>query len=62
VDVIAWVIWWVELDYPVYARDVETTGSYVCAEKYTGFGVDEFKKGVGAFLLFLFALLRQVRY
>jgi len=56
-DVIARVIWWVKLDYPIYARDIETTRCYVCAEENARLGIDEFKKGIGAFLLLLLALL-----
>ena len=55
-NVITGIIRWVELNDPVYRWDIETSGGNVCAKKDTRRSVDEFKEGVGALLLFLFAL------
>lgn len=50
------VVWRVELDDPVDLRDVETAGGNVGAAEDAVVGVAEFEKGVGSFLLLLFAL------
>lgn len=55
-NVISRVIWWVELDDPVYTGYIEATRSDVCTEEDACFCVTELEEGVCAFLLLLFAL------
>lgn len=57
-DVLSRIVWGVELDDPVYSRDVKSASSNICGEQYARFSVDEFEKCVGSLLLFLFALRR----
>lgn len=57
-DVVPWVIGRVELDDPVYSRDVETSSGNVRAEQDTSGRIAELEESVGPFLLFLLALER----
>jgi hypothetical protein len=61
VDVVSRVIRRVKLDDPVDLGDIETSRCDVCAEENTGWGVAEFKEGVGSFLLLLLSLVRLQR-
>jgi large-conductance mechanosensitive channel len=62
VDVVARVVWGVELDDPVDFGDVETTGGDVCAEERALVSVAEFEERVCPFLLLLLALICVVRF
>lgn len=59
VNVIARIVWRIELDYPIHLGDVKPSSGYVCAEQGPSLGIAELEECVGAFLLFLLTLLRH---
>ena len=55
-DIIPRVIRWVELYDPVNTRNVESSGSDVCAQEDACLSVDKLEEGIRSFLLLLLAL------
>lgn len=55
-NVLARIIRRVELDDPIDARDIQSTGGDVCGQQNTRLGVDELKESICPLLLFLIAL------
>lgn len=61
VDIVSWVIRWVELHDPVHSRNVQPSSGHVCANECALFGIAEFEEGVGTFLLLEVAVEFQYR-
>jgi hypothetical protein len=56
VNVIAWIIWWIELNNPIDSWYIESPSSNICTKENAGLCVHELEKRVRSLLLLLFAL------
>ena len=58
-DVVAWIVRWVELYNPVDAGDIKAASCYVGAQKYSRLCIAKFEEGIRPFLLLLVALSQK---
>lgn len=59
-DIVAWIVWGIKLDDPIYFWNIKTSRCDVGTYKDAGVCIAEFEERVCSFLLFLLALEKSL--